>query len=308
MNPLSYFFKPKIGAELLMVIKAAHERARRYAHDYVGVEHVFLSLQELPDSSPAAAILRQLPIDQRAFWNELEKGAHRITGRPVPAMLPHTPRLQFILERAGRWAKQGKKKEITASHFIAAVCVERSSFVAETYRQVSEKTRSSFSDAQAAAAYFAMLVTNRGAKVFQSAESNQSFNTTTTPIVDENASSHVPCPTLSAPPHQVKKEQAKTKLSHSVSGEIRLFSFWLANRTADLGVIAGIDYSFIFSEPSALEQVYAIFVNVLEIGEDGKVTNAEHARKRAAQYIRKYVEGSKYTVEPPFEDWEVYLH
>ena len=98
------------------------------------------------------------------------------------------------------------------------------------------------------------------------------------------------------------------KLPHSVSGEIRLFSFWLANRTAGTGILEGIDYSCIFEEPSALEQVYAIFVNVLEMNEEGKVTNSSHAQKRAAQYIRQYVQGTKYTVEPPFEDWEVRLH
>lgn len=98
------------------------------------------------------------------------------------------------------------------------------------------------------------------------------------------------------------------KLSHSVSGEVRLFSFWLANRTVGNPLLEGIDYSCIFEEPSALEQVYAIFMNVLEVDQEGRVTNAPHAQTRAAQYIRQYVEGVKYVVEPPFEDWEVSLY
>ena len=98
------------------------------------------------------------------------------------------------------------------------------------------------------------------------------------------------------------------KISHSVSGEVRLFSFWLANRTVGNPLLAGIDYSCIFEEPSALEQVYAIFMNVLEVDSEGKVMNAAHAQKRAAQYIRQYVEGAKYVVEPAFEDWEVALY
>ncbi|CAM2823490.1 Clp protease N-terminal domain-containing protein [Rariglobus hedericola] len=187
MNPFAHFFKPKISSELSTVIKAAHERARRYSHDYVGVEHVFLSLRDLPESSHAAAILRQLPIDQGAFWAELEKGAQVITGRPIPVTLPHTPRLQFILERAGRWAKQGKKKEITASHFIAAVCTERTSFVAHIFRQVSERNQNLFSDAHAAASYFAMLMTNRESIVFQTTEPNQSLQTTTMAVTDAAA-------------------------------------------------------------------------------------------------------------------------
>jgi len=97
------------------------------------------------------------------------------------------------------------------------------------------------------------------------------------------------------------------KLSHSTSHAIRQFSYWIANRTVGLPLLDGIDYSCIFEEPSALEQTHAIFVNVLELDADGTVLNAKHAEKRAAQYIRSYVERG-YRADPPFEDWEVALH
>jgi hypothetical protein len=67
------------------------------------------------------------------------------------------------------------------------------------------------------------------------------------------------------------------RLSHSVSGAVRLFSFWLANRTVGLPLLEGVDYSSIFEEPSALEQTFAIFVNVLEVDESGTVLNTKHA-------------------------------
>jgi len=98
-----------------------------------------------------------------------------------------------------------------------------------------------------------------------------------------------------------------TKLSHSTSHAIRQFSFWLANRTVGLPLLDNIDYSCIFEEPSALEQTYAIFANILELDVDGIVLNAKHAEHRAAQFIRSYVERG-YRVDPPFEDWEVTLH
>jgi hypothetical protein len=60
-------------------------------------------------------------------------------------------------------------------------------------------------------------------------------------------------------------------------------------------------------EPSAIEQAYAIFANVLEIDENGKVTNLKHAEKRATDYLRSYCDRS-FRPEPPFEDWEVALH
>lgn len=97
------------------------------------------------------------------------------------------------------------------------------------------------------------------------------------------------------------------RLSESVSHAIRQFSFWIANRSVGYPLLDGIDYSCIFEEPSALEQVYAIFANTLELDDRGVVLNEKHAERRAAQLIRSYVEPS-YVVEPPFEDWEVHLY
>jgi hypothetical protein len=97
------------------------------------------------------------------------------------------------------------------------------------------------------------------------------------------------------------------KLSHSTSHAIRQFSFWLANRTVGLPLLDGIDYGCIFAEPSALEQTYAIFTNVLELDAAGLVLNAKAAEHRAAQFIRSYVDRG-YEVIPSFEDWEVALH
>jgi len=95
-------------------------------------------------------------------------------------------------------------------------------------------------------------------------------------------------------------------LSHSFSGALRTFSFWIANGSVGHPLLDGVDYSCIFREPSALEQVYAIFANVIEIDEAGQVVNAKHAERRAAQYILQYV--ASRPVEPPFEDWEVALY
>ncbi len=97
------------------------------------------------------------------------------------------------------------------------------------------------------------------------------------------------------------------KLSPSFSGVLRTFSFWIANGTVGMPLLKGIDYSCIFEEPSALEQAYAIFANVIEMDDEGVVCNAKHAEMRAAQFIRSYVD-ENYTVEPEFEGWEVALH
>ncbi len=95
-------------------------------------------------------------------------------------------------------------------------------------------------------------------------------------------------------------------VSHSVSGALRTFAFWIANRTVGYPLLEGVDYSCIFEEPSALEQTFAIFINVLEFDETGTVINAKYAERRAAQWILLYVTGTE--VQPPFEDWECTLH
>ena len=97
------------------------------------------------------------------------------------------------------------------------------------------------------------------------------------------------------------------KLSHSVSGAIRQFSFWIANGTVGHPLLDGVDYTVIFREPSALERAYAIYANVLEFDGTGKVTNEKYAEKRAAQSILSYLDRN-YEVIPPFEPWEVALH
>ena len=97
------------------------------------------------------------------------------------------------------------------------------------------------------------------------------------------------------------------KLSREIRTELRLFAFYLANSTLDSEILPSTkSYSEIFNEPSAVEQLFAIWANVLEIDDRGRVSNAAHASRRTAQYIRSFLDSS-YKVEPPFEDWETEL-
>jgi hypothetical protein len=97
------------------------------------------------------------------------------------------------------------------------------------------------------------------------------------------------------------------KLNPSVSAAIRQFSYWLANRSMGLPLLENLDYSCIFNEPSTLEKTYAIFVNLLEVDQDGRVTHAKAAEHQATQFIRSYIDPS-YAVLPSFEDWEIALY
>lgn len=96
------------------------------------------------------------------------------------------------------------------------------------------------------------------------------------------------------------------KLSNSFSGSLRTFAYFLASGTHH--ELKGIDYLKLYGEePSAIEKVFAIYANVIEMDEEGNVLNAKYAEKRAVDYLRSYCDSS-FEVTPPYEDWETELY
>lgn len=49
-----------LSGDAQALLRAAAERARTYAHDYIGVEHVFLSAWALPDKTRATPRLHPI--------------------------------------------------------------------------------------------------------------------------------------------------------------------------------------------------------------------------------------------------------
>ncbi len=97
------------------------------------------------------------------------------------------------------------------------------------------------------------------------------------------------------------------KLSEDVRSKLRFLAFYIANGTLCEDVIPDdMDYSAVLQEPSALEMIFAIWSNIIELDDDGNVTNDGHATRRAAQFVRHYID-SEYVVDPPFEPWELEL-
>ena len=90
------------------------------------------------------------------------------------------------------------------------------------------------------------------------------------------------------------------KINRSISSAVRQFSYWIANGTVGYPLLEGIDYFDEFKEsPSLLEQVYAIFINNLEVDENGNVLNIKYAEQRSAQYIKQWCV-PEYEAEPSF--------
>ncbi len=96
-------------------------------------------------------------------------------------------------------------------------------------------------------------------------------------------------------------------LSPGFSGAIRQFAYWVANGTVGTPLLEGIDYwDDMRDSPSLMEQVFAIFTNVLVLDSEGNPLNAKEAERRAAMWIRQYC--TRIAPEPPLEDWEVHLY
>lgn len=96
------------------------------------------------------------------------------------------------------------------------------------------------------------------------------------------------------------------RLSSSFSGALRTFAYFMASGSHYM--LRGINYLDLYGEePSAIEQVYAIYANVIELDENGLVLNGKYAEKRATDYLRAYCDES-FEVDPPYEDWELELH
>jgi hypothetical protein len=96
------------------------------------------------------------------------------------------------------------------------------------------------------------------------------------------------------------------KASNSLSGAIRSFAYFMSSGSH--WNLQGTEYLKLYGEePSAIETTYAIFVNVLEMDEQGNVLNFDLADKRATDYLRAYLV-PEFIVDPPFEEWEVALY
>ncbi|HVU99316.1 MAG TPA: hypothetical protein VHE34_29040 [Puia sp.] len=96
------------------------------------------------------------------------------------------------------------------------------------------------------------------------------------------------------------------KLSPSFSGALRTFAYFPSNGTHYM--VEGIDYLSLYGqEPRAIEQVYAIFVNVIELDKEGTVLNSQCAQKRATDYLRAYCDPT-YIATLAYEDWETARH
>ncbi len=107
-------------------VRLAIDRRR----DYLGVEHYFLCLRELPPSHPVQQILSRTLTDLEGFWQELEELAWPELNRPASTDPPETPRLKLVLKLARQFARYERAPEVGVVHFLFAVAHEAQSLPA----------------------------------------------------------------------------------------------------------------------------------------------------------------------------------
>ncbi len=101
------------------------------------------------------------------------------------------------------------------------------------------------------------------------------------------------------------------KLTNNFKSCLRQFVYYYTNGSLPLVSneprLAEFDYrEELKEEPGIVEGMFAVYSNVIHMDDQGRVTNQEHAIKRAAQYILLSLDAD-YHAEPVFEDWELKL-
>lgn len=127
-----WLFRKKIPDEaaLQSLHAAAGALAVSFGHDYIGVEHLFLSFRTLPPDHPVWVALAAYEIDLAAFFAALEEEGRVPVNRAVPSNLPFTPRLRNILRAAARAARREHAPQVTVPHLLAAILREGGSLPA----------------------------------------------------------------------------------------------------------------------------------------------------------------------------------
>ena len=123
-------------------MRAAHQEAIGFAHDYVGTEHILLGL--IRDATVEATLggLGVSPDDVRA---RIEESVRRGTSRQSPGELPFTSRATNVLRFALEEARRASDPEVKPAHVLLALLREDKGIACEVLNQLGvteERVRS----------------------------------------------------------------------------------------------------------------------------------------------------------------------
>lgn len=107
------------------MLTAAAEEARRLEHNFIGVEHLFISITR-NEGGPTYNLLRRAALDPRHVRSEINKEIGRGDGK-MGEVLPLTPRAEIVLALAIFLAERDEDsigKEIDEAHLLVAILQE----------------------------------------------------------------------------------------------------------------------------------------------------------------------------------------
>lgn len=106
-------------AEARQVLKRAHSEARRYAHAYLGQEHLLLGFASNPDCAASRA-LRSVGVGLEAVRGRFEARLPPGT-EPVPRRLGRTPQTKKAMRLAAKEAQRAGRKLVGSEHLLLGI-------------------------------------------------------------------------------------------------------------------------------------------------------------------------------------------
>jgi ATP-dependent Clp protease ATP-binding subunit ClpC len=117
-------------------LELAPEEARRFKHDFVGTEHLLLSLTRVP-SGVVANVIGRLGLDSDSVRLEIEKlVSHGVATAGAAAEIPFTPRAKRALQLAADEASVFNQDQIRPEHVFLGLLLEGSGVAALVLKQL----------------------------------------------------------------------------------------------------------------------------------------------------------------------------
>src|SRR5437879_1680532 len=120
------------------VMQLANQEAQRSHHEYIGTEHVLLGLIK-EGSGVAANVLKNLDVDLRKIWLEVEKLVQSGPDMVTMGKLPHTPRAKKVIEYAMEEARNLNHNYVGTEHVLLGLLREQEGVAAQVLMNLGLK-------------------------------------------------------------------------------------------------------------------------------------------------------------------------
>ena len=126
----------KLSPRVEKVVKLANQIAREYDQEYVGTEHVLLSIAR-EGTGVGARVLQNRDISETRLRIEIDKLIKKsMEDTWVFGRLPGTPHFKNVVANAIEQARQLETKEVCTEHLLLALCREKGSVACQALKNL----------------------------------------------------------------------------------------------------------------------------------------------------------------------------